>query len=190
MSHSWLAELLREVHKAKRADEAEHHCNEAIKIQKDLVADAMDETQAQYRFRAAGASLMTRGIIRKDRGLARKDQDLPREARKAFELARSGYDEAESLLTQLVASRDLSDLHDEESRVLLSRTHLNRGVLLKSQLDKSTVDQGLLENAKQAYLQAIEQLKTVLEDCRHQGRPNGSNTNWISRSTTTISPIC
>lgn len=169
LSHMWLGELLREVHKMKRADEAEQHCNAAIEIQTALVLVA-DENQSQYQIEL-GRSYMTRGIIRKDRGLDHKSKNQPLDAERYLEQAKNDYDRAESLLSQLVVRPGMTDAQVEECRVLLTKTHVNRGVLLRSQLVKSNLDRQLFEGAKQAYLNAIEELNTVIEENRRRGQP-------------------
>jgi serine/threonine protein kinase len=168
LSHMWLAELLREIHHAKRAEEAERHCDAAIKIQNDLVAAAGDN-QGQYQLEL-GRSYMTRGIIRKDRGLEQTRHDQAA-ARKYLEQAKEDYQRAESLLSQLLERPRLSDALVEDCRVLLTKTYVNQGVLLKSQLDKRNLDPQLYEGAKQAYLRAIQELNTVIEDSRRRRRP-------------------
>jgi tetratricopeptide (TPR) repeat protein len=94
----------------------------------------------------------------------------PDEAKHSFKESQDDYDRAESLFSQLVAHPGLNDAQNEECRVFMARTYLNRGVLLRLQLDKASLDQELFENATQAYLKAIDQLKTVIEENRLRGR--------------------
>jgi tRNA A-37 threonylcarbamoyl transferase component Bud32/tetratricopeptide (TPR) repeat protein len=169
LSRMWLGELLREHYKAKRADEAQQHFDAAIGLQTELVATA-DEDQVQYQIEL-GRSRMTRGILHKDRGLEHKGQGRQAEARSSLERSKNDYDEAESLLAQLIARPHLKFAQQEECRVLLARTHLNRGVLLKSQLEKNKPDEQLFEDARQEYLKAIDVLQATIDKIRLAGQP-------------------
>jgi tetratricopeptide (TPR) repeat protein/tRNA A-37 threonylcarbamoyl transferase component Bud32 len=170
VGHMWLAELLRELHKGQRIDEAERHYDTAIQIQSELARLTADANQRQYQMEL-GRSHMNRGIIHKDRGMDHKSNGRPGAAATCFEQAKDDYDQAETLLSQLVVVPGLSPSQVEECRFRLAQTHLNRGVLFRSQLVRQDPDMTLLESAKQDYMKAIDQLTGLIEEVRRRGQP-------------------
>jgi tRNA A-37 threonylcarbamoyl transferase component Bud32/tetratricopeptide (TPR) repeat protein len=164
------AELLRELHKGQRIDEAERHYDTAIQIQTELARLTADANQRQYQMEL-GRSHMNRGIIHKDRGIDHKSNGRPGAAATSFEQAKRDYDQAENLLSQLVVVPGLSPAQVEECRFRLAQTHLNRGVLFRSQLVRQDPDMTLLESAKQDYMKAIDQLNGLIEEVRRRGQP-------------------
>jgi tetratricopeptide (TPR) repeat protein len=170
VGHMWLAELLRELDKGKRIDEAEHHYDTAIQIQTELARLTADANQRQYQMELA-RSYMNRGIIHKDRGLDHKSNGRPGAAATSFEQAKLDYDQAETLLSQLVVVPGLSPAQVEECRFRLAQTHLNRGVLFRSQLARQDPDMALLESAKQDYMKAIDELNGLIEEVRRRAQP-------------------
>ncbi|MGE0759772.1 MAG: protein kinase, partial [Pirellulaceae bacterium] len=168
LSHLWLGELLREMHGVNRADEAEQNYDAAINVLSELAANASEPSRRQYQIDLA-RSHMNRGIVRKDRGLNAKINERRAEAERSFQHAKADYERSESILTQLLTGISTDPTLRQECRVLLAKTHLNRGVLLKSQLDKENPVQQDLEASKQAYLQAIEEMSSVIAELRSRG---------------------
>jgi tetratricopeptide (TPR) repeat protein len=169
LSQMWLAELLREHDQTARADEAEQHYDAAIRLQTDLAALA-DEEQVQYQVDLS-RSYLTRAILHRHRGLEHVSQGRQADARSSFERSRNDSSQAESLLVQLIARPQLNFAQQEECRVSLARTHFNRGILQRSQIDKHNPDDQLFEDARQNYLKAIDQLRSTIERSRLLGHP-------------------
>ena len=164
LTHMWLGELFRETRKHDQADDAMQQYNEAIEIQSELAA--LPENKYQIDL---ARSHMNRGIRRKDSAV-RKKEDHREGAEQDFADAKADYDVAEKLLTQALHA-ELSTTHEEECQVLLSKTHSNRGVLLKLQLNEDDLDQNLSRETKSAYNKAIDELTKVVDKRLEREQP-------------------
>lgn len=190
LAHMWLGELFRETDKVDRTDDAKRQYDKAIKIQFDLayLADENKNKNKNLYEIDLARSYMNRGIQRKDNALRKRNaQDVEGE-KQNFADAKSDNVKAESLLTKVANAltserkRDQAELSDssnngedqklfEECHILLSKTHLNRGVQLKSQLDINNLDRNLFTDAKNSYFAALDELHKVVRKRRKDELP-------------------
>ncbi len=141
-SYMWLGELLRTFADQSRTNEAERQYDEAIAIQTALALEASDENRIQYQI-DLGRSHMNRGIIRKNK--------------REWNKSRKDYEAAEQLLTRVSAEPPQTTAQLRESRVLLAKVLLNRGVLLRERY-MAEQNKDFLDDATAAFRGAIATL--------------------------------